>query len=175
MTANVFAEDRDNCLAAGMNDHVAKPFDPDRLFTLLAHWLRAAGTESDAGEHTAPTVEAGVSFERGLERCLNQPELYERALRTFLELERGTGAAIRSALANANHTAAAGLAHSTVSSAGAIGADALAAAARALQHAINSGESGRWQLLLDAFEREFEAVVADLTRHLGSATSSAPQ
>ncbi len=40
MTANAFAEDRTLCLDAGMNDFVAKPVDPDRLFVIMLHWLR---------------------------------------------------------------------------------------------------------------------------------------
>ena len=39
MTANAFSEDRAACLAAGMNDHIAKPIDPDRLFEVLLDWL----------------------------------------------------------------------------------------------------------------------------------------
>ena len=42
MTANAFAEDRDFCLAAGMSDHLAKPVDPQRLRSLLRHWLPKA-------------------------------------------------------------------------------------------------------------------------------------
>jgi len=39
MTANVFEQDRQACLAAGMNDHIGKPVDPERLFATLLHWL----------------------------------------------------------------------------------------------------------------------------------------
>jgi CheY-like chemotaxis protein/HPt (histidine-containing phosphotransfer) domain-containing protein len=39
MTANAFGEDRNACLAAGMNDHVAKPVDTELLYTTLLRWL----------------------------------------------------------------------------------------------------------------------------------------
>ena len=40
MTANAFDEDRQVCLAAGMNDHLGKPVDRQRLYQLVLTWLK---------------------------------------------------------------------------------------------------------------------------------------
>ena len=40
MTANAFDDDRVRCLAAGMNDYISKPFNPESLFEKLLQWLR---------------------------------------------------------------------------------------------------------------------------------------
>jgi len=41
MTANAFAEDRDECLAAGMSDFIGKPVEPARLYSTILKWLDA--------------------------------------------------------------------------------------------------------------------------------------
>ena len=43
-TANAFAEDRTRCLEAGMNDFVAKPVDPQKLFSTILKWLELPKT-----------------------------------------------------------------------------------------------------------------------------------
>jgi signal transduction histidine kinase/ActR/RegA family two-component response regulator len=42
MTANAFDEDRKTCIDAGMDDHLGKPVNPDRLFETLLKWLTQA-------------------------------------------------------------------------------------------------------------------------------------
>jgi two-component system, sensor histidine kinase and response regulator len=44
LSADVLQEDRDRCLAAGMDDFLAKPFRPEALYSTLLRWLGAART-----------------------------------------------------------------------------------------------------------------------------------
>jgi PAS domain S-box-containing protein len=43
LTANVLPSDRKRCLAAGMDDYLAKPFDFEKLRAMLERWLQARG------------------------------------------------------------------------------------------------------------------------------------
>jgi CheY-like chemotaxis protein len=43
MTANALISDREKVLAAGMNDHIAKPLNIDEMFATLARWIHPLG------------------------------------------------------------------------------------------------------------------------------------
>ena len=51
MTANAFNEDRERCFEAGMDDFIAKPVEPEQMFTTSLYWLRkGAGADKQAVE-----------------------------------------------------------------------------------------------------------------------------
>jgi CheY-like chemotaxis protein/anti-sigma regulatory factor (Ser/Thr protein kinase) len=53
LTANAMVGDRDKALAAGMNDHIAKPIEVDELLATLVRWVRASGARA-AGSSALP-------------------------------------------------------------------------------------------------------------------------
>jgi signal transduction histidine kinase/CheY-like chemotaxis protein len=54
MTANAFDEDRKVCLDAGMNDHIAKPVDPDVLYETLLKWLERSDNRPGSLQRNGP-------------------------------------------------------------------------------------------------------------------------
>jgi PAS domain S-box-containing protein len=97
MTANAMASDREACLAAGMNDHVGKPFDINDLVRVLrrqAQWGDALPTPAHTGlVLNAAVVQAasdgGVDITTALNRLGGKQDVYRRMLQTFVqELQR---------------------------------------------------------------------------------------
>jgi DNA-binding response OmpR family regulator len=59
MTANALAGDREDCLAAGMNDYIAKPVRARALGQILEKWLAAREVPRVGGERGQAAEKAG--------------------------------------------------------------------------------------------------------------------
>ena len=179
MTAHAMVQEREQCLAVGMNDFISKPIDPETLATTLAQWLpverakviATASLELEQAPRTWSDLEVipGVSREAGLAIFSGDVPLYEKMLGRFLELEANAAATIRSTLARGDRKGAGIKAHSMVAVAGTIGALELSTMARALENAIRSGESAATAALVDTFEVELAAILEGLKGHVGTA------
>jgi len=146
MTANAMAQDREKCLAAGMQDFVIKPIEPDKLFSTLLRWAKPAS--DDTPIHLAAPAEAspdgqplpegirGLDIATGLRRVLNKSAFYLSMLRKFQSGQRHVGSDIRRALDTQDRATAERLAHTTKGLAGNIGAGEVQLAAGELEQAI---------------------------------------
>ena len=174
MSAHALARDREKCVAAGMNDFITKPFEPEALFAVLGKWV----TDAPPVEHAvAPSDEGeagGVSIELGLRRCMGKPALYEKIARRHVEAQPTAPEQIRRDVAYARWAEAARGAHSLVSTAGTLGAARLAALARALEAAIEQGPTETLTGLLVELTQEHGRVVAALRQHLGRLEGRVP-
>jgi signal transduction histidine kinase/CheY-like chemotaxis protein/HPt (histidine-containing phosphotransfer) domain-containing protein len=175
MTAHALASDRDRCLAAGMNDYLAKPFEPAELFAVLARWTSAGASANPPSNTNAVAHEtSGVDFERGLHRCVGRRDLYHRIVSRFVDTRAQDPATMRAALADGDLDMLRFLAHTITSSAGTIGAARLSHLSRELQVALAYGEP-RTALAerVDAFAQEHATVMRELKAHLAEARERA--
>jgi two-component system sensor histidine kinase/response regulator len=176
MTAHAFDDDRRRILAAGMNDHVPKPTDPWVLFSTLERWLgprpdaEAHGPEApvsrglDAGVARAAgsLVLPGIDVAAGLERFLDDRELYLEVLVNFRDLHTDQVRRIRMALEAGDRNGARQLAHTVRGVAANVSADGVREAATALELALDQGALDSCEALLAALDRELALAMSGL-------------
>ncbi|WP_295388421.1 response regulator [uncultured Thiodictyon sp.] len=169
MTANAFADDRERCLAAGMDAFITKPVDPVVLYTCLLHWLPPASAPQPAGVVGVPGPERAP--ERAPEPVLGKhairdPALYHRLLRRFVASYQAAGHEIAALSARGERPAAAALAHTLKGAAGTLGLTQVARGAAAIEQDIKAAQPSaageeRLQAALDAAVAAITALVGE--------------
>lgn len=160
MTANVMEADIQRCTDAGMNDHVAKPIDPDELFARLLKWIKPRKADSsiedirpDEKKNTVESGKVGImdgipdipglDVVSGMKRVLGKKTFYLNMLKMFVVNQGNAPQQIRQFLEKGDGETAQRLAHTAKGTSGNIGASTLQELAARVEKAIKEGLPGR--------------------------------
>ncbi len=172
LTANVFISEQNQFLAAGMNDHIGKPIDPDQLITTLAKWVHTAHPatlkqeEIKSVQPDAPPDLPGVRVVESLRRIGGNVNLYYSLLDMFRTNHRHIVEEIRASLSTNDLKTAERQAHTLKGITGSLGAEELQSQAGMLEKNLKNGELGDVPALLEKMKRDLDNLLNDIDNAL---------
>jgi CheY-like chemotaxis protein len=166
MTANAMVGDREKVLAAGMDDHIAKPISVEEMFATLARWIRPAGAAAPAAVAVPGALQAhspGIDADIGRANAAGNDKLYRRLLGMYRDEQHDFVARFRAARIAGDTLAVIRMAHDLKSVSGTIGASDVQRAAAALEAAcIENDEGAVIDVLLETVNQALSSVIAGL-------------
>ncbi len=176
MTAHAMQEDRHRCLAAGMDDHIAKPVDTSRLRRALEQWLPGCcyqpATQATAAEQGATTLQASKPTPDRVQqaqspaepvfdhaamhaRLMGDQALMRTVAETFLDEMPGQVEQFKTLVTAADVPQAAAQAHKIKGAAANVGGMALSAQAQKMEQAGKAGDLESLRQGLEELEQSF--------------------
>ncbi|MEZ9595039.1 PAS domain S-box protein [Shewanella sp. 10N.261.52.F9] len=191
MTANAMAGDREMCLRAGMNDHIAKPIEISLLYTTLLHYLsddKSAETTLEIAEQEPtedvnfwPTHQA-IDVDKGLQLVQNSVRLYRRIFERFHSGQQDIVAQIKHALSQEQVDDAIRYAHTLKGVSGNLYSAQLAELARQIESKLIesatadvSAELTELSALIESVCKAIEDWSALLNQDMGVAVSASSE
>jgi two-component system sensor histidine kinase/response regulator len=165
MTANTSQADRDECLKAGMNDHVGKPFD---IEVLIARILKATGQQeaSNVSQSTGlSTAESTDAIERAVQAMGGDSELYLSIVKEYLGEIESLPYQLNECLERGDFLSAKRLMHTIKGISATVGATQMAETARRMELAIQDAPP---DAPTDVWVEEARAVAALERIHMQS-------
>ena len=170
LTANAMRGIREECLAAGMDDYVTKPFRQKHLFDTMSRFV-AVGSANDLPLEPEPVPAeansnevlnpAGLETFRSMDRS-GKGLFVGRVIKAYLADSPKQMANAKDALASENHQALRLAAHTMKSASATIGADGLAAICRDIENQAIQGQLDGVDVKLAEASSLLEQVTAEL-------------
>jgi signal transduction histidine kinase/DNA-binding response OmpR family regulator len=171
LTAHAGRADRDECLRAGMDDYLSKPFTKEALESMLRRWLpecHAARSDSSQDDAAVDTSAGAASTETPLTRdALRQLRLLDpggaqglvaHVVDTYLESSDGLRRSICEASRSGDATALARAAHTLKSSSAQVGAEGVSALCKEIEALGRAGQLDGAAELVARLDSDLEAV-----------------
>lgn len=184
MTANAMASDREACLAAGMNDHVGKPFDLPHLVEVLLNYTRRSATAGrkpsaslspdpsgrqaspSAGQVVAEPLPApdAVAVDSALARMGGNHALYARVLQSYLGEIAAAPQQLERLLHSGDRVGAGRLLHTLKGLSATVGASHLAGVAKVAESSLKAADT---ELAFADLQARFRQAVASTSAVMG--------
>ncbi len=181
MTANAMAGDRERCLEAGMNDHLAKPINPDEVFATLGKWVESTGVATNvrasaAGQQNAQTIQIeGFDTTNALARMGGSVKAYQKTLTHVVASEADAIERTRTAIEQQRLSDAIIAIHSLKGVAGNIGATALVKPSEALEHRLSEQQKKQQPVTLAEYQDDLDHLEQLLEQHISLISNALAQ
>lgn len=170
LSAGALDIEQTRCLAAGMNDFLSKPVDPDQLWGTLTRWLRprraepaqpqAMATDGAVGPGRLQAwQEAGIDVEKALPRFLGRADALERALEQLLAQHASDAETMADLLAQGQSKATLDMIHALKGCAATVGASRLLQRCQWLEASLTKYPLQPVQNMLDELNFELTSLV----------------
>jgi signal transduction histidine kinase/DNA-binding response OmpR family regulator len=154
MTAHAIKGEYEKSLAAGMNDHITKPIDPDVLYRTLVKHIRGISLDSAATESSERSKSSiqitGLKYEEGLKRSGSKQASYHALLLKFSNRYVNVATEVRTMVMNGDVSGLADYLHTLAGVSGNVGAtEAYELSSKLSVHLKSAKEAGDQKIRVD--------------------------